>query len=550
MSQLRIIPLGGMGNVTKNMFAYEYGDEILLVDCGIGFPESSMLGVDVLIPDVSYVQKRIEQGARIVGMCITHAHDDHIGALPYVIPELPDFPIYASELTAAFAMARLKDGGTEKEVFVAPYRRIITIGSFGVEFIHLTHSVPHTTHLAIDTPEGLIYHGSDFKLDLTPVDGKLPDFGAIAAVGERGVLCALIDCLRVERAGWSPSEHILKETFERELSECEGKFVVTLMSSNLHRIQLLADALVKTGRKLAFVGRSIEQNVEIAQRLGVLTIPKQMIIHKKKMDEYREDQLCVVVAGSQGQPGSSLVRAIYGEHHTLSIGPKDKVIFATEPIPGNEQNVYEAIDELSRNRINIAYSDIASGLHVSGHASSTEQLLMISLLKPKYLLPIGGSDRHRVEFVKAVKPMRYSDHDVLLPKEGEVVQFEYGTHKKGETIHLKSLMVDGLGVGDVGAVVLSDRKRMAEEGMVVVIIPENAGMYDLASLHIVSRGFVFMRQADKIIDAIKQETAKVISENIDVEEAELKRAIEKKVAKRMGEMIGRTPLVLPVFMSV
>lgn len=538
-----------MGNVTKNMFAYEYGDEILLVDCGIGFPESSMLGVDVLIPDISYVQKRIEQGAHIVGMCITHGHDDHIGALPYVIPELPDFPIYASELTAAFAMSRLKDGGTEKEVFVAPYRRIISIGSFGVEFIHLTHSVPHTTHLAIDTPEGLVYHGSDFKLDLTPVDGKMPDFGAIAAVGERGVLCALIDCLRVERSGWSPSEHVLKETFERELSECEGKFVVTLMSSNLHRIQLLADALAVTGRKLVFVGRSVEQNVEIAQRIGVLTIPKNMIVHKKKMDEYRDNQLCVVVAGSQGQPGSSLVRAIYGEHHSLSIGTKDKVIFATEPIPGNEQNVFEAIDELSRNRIDIAYSDIAPGLHVSGHASSTEQLLMISLLKPKYLLPIGGSDRHRVEFAKVVSPMGYQNKDVLLPKEGEVIAFDRGEYRRAETIALKSMMVDGLGVGDVGAVVLSDRKRMAEEGMVVVIIPKASGEYDASNIQIVSRGFVFMRQADEIVQAIKEETAKVLSENAELDEGELKHLIEKKISKRMGEMIGRTPLVIPVFRS-
>ncbi len=538
-----------MGNVTKNMFAYEYGDEILLVDCGIGFPESSMLGVDVLIPDISYVQKRIEQGAHIVGMCITHGHDDHIGALPYVIPELPDFPIYASELTAAFAMSRLKDGGTEKEVFVAPYRRIISIGSFGVEFIHLTHSVPHTTHLAIDTPEGLIYHGSDFKLDLTPVDGKLPDFGAIAAVGERGVLCALIDCLRVERSGWSPSEHVLKETFERELSECEGKFVVTLMSSNLHRIQLLADALAPTGRKLVFVGRSVEQNVEIAQRIGVLTIPKNMIVHKKKMDEYRDSQLCVVVAGSQGQPGSSLVRAIYGEHHSLSIGAKDKVIFATEPIPGNEQNVFEAIDELSRNCIDIAYSDIAPGLHVSGHASSTEQLLMISLLKPKYLLPIGGSDRHRVEFAKVVSPMGYQNKDVLLPKEGEIIAFDRGEYRRAETIALKSMMVDGLGVGDVGAVVLSDRKRMAEEGMVVVIIPKASGAYDASNIQIVSRGFVFMRQADEIVQAIKEETAKVLSENAELDEGELKHLIEKKISKRMGEMIGRTPLVIPVFRS-
>lgn len=548
MSNLRIIPLGGMGNVTKNMFAYEYEDEILLVDCGIGFPESSMLGVDVLIPDVSYIKKRVESGARIVGMCISHAHDDHIAALPYVIPQLPDFPIYASELAAAFAMARMEDGGVQKEVFVAPYRKPVSIGSFRVEFIHLTHSIPHTTHLAIDTPEGVVYHGSDFKLDLTPVDGKMPDFGAIAAVGERGVLCALIDCLRVERSGWSPSENVLKDTFVRELMNCQGKFIVTLMSSNLHRVQLLADALAESGRKMVFIGRSIEKNVEIAQGIGVLSIPKHMVVSKKKMDEYRDDELCVVVAGSQGQPGSSLVRAVFGEHHQLSIGPKDKVVFATEPIPGNEQNVYEAIDELSRNRIDISYSDIASGLHVSGHASSTEQMLLISMLKPKYLFPIGGSDRHRVQFAKVVGSMGYEKRDVLLPVEGEVVAFDHGDVKKAEKLVLKSLMVDGLGVGDVGTVVLSDRKQMAEEGMIVVIIPETAGEYDAGNLKIVSRGFVFMRQADEVIQAIKEETALVLSEGGD--EQEIKRKIEKRVVKRMEEVIGRKPLVLPVFMSL
>jgi ribonuclease J len=266
------------------------------------------------------------------------------------------------------------------------------------------------------------------------------------------------------------------------------------------------------------------------------------------MDEYRDDELCVVVAGSQGQPGSSLVRAVFGEHHQLSIGPKDKVVFATEPIPGNEQNVYEAIDELSRNRIDISYSDIASGLHVSGHASSTEQMLLIAMLKPKYLFPIGGSDRHRVQFAKAVMPMGYKKSDVLLPVEGEVVAFDHDEVKKAETLVLKSLMVDGLGVGDVGTVVLSDRKQMAEEGMIVVIIPETAGEYDAGNLKIVSRGFVFMRQADEVIQAIKEETALVLKEGGD--EQEIKRKIEKRVVKRMEEVIGRKPLVLPVFMSL
>ncbi len=548
MSSLRIIPLGGMGNVTKNCFAYEYGDEILLVDGGIGFPESSMLGIDVLIPDISYVQKRVEQGARVVGMCLSHAHDDHIAALPYLIPELPDFPIYGSPLTSAFAMARMADGGVEKEVFVAPYKKQIQLGSFFVEFVHLTHSVPHTTHLVIDTPEGIVYHGSDFKLDLSPVDGNLPDFASIALAGERGVLCALVDCLRVERSGWSPSEHILQETFERELADCEGKYIVTLMSSNIHRIQLLCDVMQKVGRKVVCIGRSVEQNVQTAQEIGVLHVEKDLLVHKKHMDEYRDAQLCIIVAGSQGQPGSSLVRAVYGEHNQLSIGPKDKVVFATEPIPGNEQNVYEAIDELSRNGIDVSYSDIDAGLHVSGHASSTEQKLLVSLLHPKYVFPIGGSDRHRVEFSKMVAPMGYDERAVLLPKDGEVVAFENGKQARAETLLLRSLMVDGLGVGDVGSMVLADRRKMAEEGMVVILIPKTKEGFRLDQIRVVSRGFVFVRDSEEIIAAIQDEVASVLSRDQKADEGELRKAIEKKVIKKMDEVIGRTPLVLPVFL--
>ncbi|HSW90115.1 MAG TPA: ribonuclease J [Patescibacteria group bacterium] len=540
MSSLRIIPLGGMGNVTKNMFCYEYGDEMLLVDCGIGFPESSMLGVDVLIPDVTYVRNRLSEGAHIVGMCLTHGHDDHIAALPYIVPQLPDFEIYGSPLTAAFATARMEDAGITKEVHVMPYREQLHLGSFQIEFVHLTHSVPHTTHLLIDTPEGLVYHGSDFKFDLTPADGRWPDFGAIANAGERGVLCLLSDCLRVERTGWSPSESVLKDSFEREIVDCKGKFIVTLMSSNVDRIGILAKVAMEHDRKLVFVGRSVEQNVEIAQQLGVLKIPKSEIVYKKKMDQYGDDKLCVVVAGSQGQPGSSLVRAVFGEHPMLSVGPRDKVVFATDAIPGNETNVSQAIDELSRNGIDVAYSDISPGLHVSGHAAAQEQQLLIAMTNPKYLFPIGGDDRHRVEYRKMAERMGYRAGDVLLPKDGEVVEFENERAAKGETLALKSLMVDGLGVGDVGSAVLHDRKTMAEEGMVVIIISKD-------DIEVVSRGFVFMRTAKEIISAIKEETKAVVEQGGD--EGEMRRSIEKKLTKRLDEMIGRTPLILPVFMK-
>lgn len=548
MNKLRIIPLGGMGNVTKNCFVYEYGDELLIVDCGIGFPESSMLGVDVLIPDVTYIKDRLSQGAHIVGMCLSHGHDDHIASLPYIVPQLPDFPIYASPLTAAFAQSRMAEFEINKEVNVVEGDQPVRLGSFTIDFVKLTHSVPHTRHLAIGTPEGIVYHGSDFKFDLSPVDGVMPDFNKIARYGDQGVLCLLSDCLRVERSNWSASEAILGGTFEREIADCQGKFIITLMSSNLHRIALAAKTAIEHGRKLVFIGRSIEQNVEIAGMLHVLDIPKQYVVHKKHMDEYKDSQLCVIVAGSQGQPGSSLVRAVYGEHPLLQVGAKDKVVFATEPIPGNEANVYDAIDELSRNRIDVAYSDIDTDLHVSGHAGATEQQLLIAMLKPKYLLPIGGTDRHRVVYSNLATKMGYQERDVLLPKTGEVIEFFQGKVGLGETLVLKTMMVDGLGVGDVGSVVLSDRRTMSQEGMIVVIIPEKAGELDAGNIKVVSRGFVFMKQADEIIKTIKEETAAIVAEG--GEEVELKKQIERRLTKRMDALMGRTPLILPVFMSV
>lgn len=550
---LRIVPIGGMGNVTRNMFVYEYGNEMLLVDCGIGFPEKYMLGVDILIPDVSYVQKRVSEGAKIVGLCLTHGHDDHIAALPYIVPELPgDFPIYGSPLTAAFAKARMLDAGIEKDVLVYEERIPTHFGTaFSVDPVQVTHSVPDTRHLAIRTPEGVVYHGSDFKFDMTPIDGVRPDFQKMGMLGSKGVLCALVDCLRIERGGWSASEATVFDTLEAKARDCEGKLIVTLMSSNIHRIQQVVDVAVEHNRKIVFVGRSIEQNTQIAQELGMLQIPKGAWLHKRRVEEVADKELCVIIAGSQGQPGSSLVRAVFGEHPFIRISTKDRVIFSADPIPGNENNVYDAIDELSRNGIDVAYSDVDDHLHVTGHAGKLEQQMLISLLRPQYLLPIGGTDRHRVQFARSSYAMGYPNNRLALPVSGQVVEFSGGKMKLGETIPLRDLMVDGLGVGDVGTVVLSDRKNMAEEGMVTVIIPERSGRLDLENIYVASRGFVFMKKAEGLVEAIKEETANVLrQETAETNDAELKRKIEKRLTKLFEKMIGRTPLVIPVFFSV
>lgn len=558
MSALRIIPLGGMGNVTQNMYVYEYEDEMMLFDCGIGFPTQHMPGVDVMIPDITYLKDKIQQGKKIVGMILTHGHDDHIGATPYLLPELPEFPIYASPLTAGFAQNRMKDSTVQRDITVFTDGKAFEVGQyFTVEGFPMTHSVPDTRHFAIRTPEGLIYHGVDFKIDLQPVDHVLPDFDTISRLGKEGVMCMLMDCLRVEREGWSKSESAVYPALEEAMVEVEGKIIITLMSSHIHRIQQVINIAAKLGRRVAFVGRSVEQNVDVARGLNKIFIPDDMVVDKRDMKNYRDEQLCIVIAGSQGQEGSSLVRAIFGEHPALQIKDKDRVIFSSDAIPGNEIPYYDAIDELARNGVRVLYPDVSPDLHQSGHGGAMEQQLLIALVKPKYLFPMGGQDRHREKFFElAAEKMGYTASDVLIPGHGDIIEFEDGRPRLGEHLNLQPRFVDGLGVGDVGRSVLSDREALGREGMIVLVIPKANGRYDLDVITVVSRGFVFMKEAQEVVDFIKQNTKTIIEEVLnsdkvkseDVED-ELKRAVERKLGRKLYKIIRREPMILPVIIE-
>lgn len=552
MSKLRIIPLGGMGGVTKNMFVYEYDDEMLIVDCGIGFPEAAMPGVDLLIPDVSYLHEQLEAGKTIVGMFLTHGHDDHIAALGYILPDLPEFPIYASPLTAAFARQRMSDHKVERSVIEVRPRETIVLGQFSVESISMTHSVPDTRHLIIKCPEGTVYHGSDFKLDTNPVDGVLPDYDRITDLSQEGILCMMVDCLRIENDQMTPSESVATPALQQEMENVQGKIIVTLMSSHIHRIQQVVDIATQQGRKIVFIGRSVEQNVEEALQLNKLKLERSQILDKRKIEEYSDDKLCLIVAGSQGQEGSSLMRAIYGEHQILRISPEDKVIFSADAIPGNELNFYSAIDELSKNRIDVVYPEIVKNLHVSGHASAVEQRQLIEMAKPDYLFPIGGAYRHRKLFTDMCVDIGYKQAQILLPDDGQVVEFANGASNFGETLYLKELLVDGKGIGDVGTTVLSDRRALSQDGMVVIVVPKVGNRYDLGSVDVVSRGFIYMRDNEEFITEIKQMAAEVLSELVSQgeKEFEMKRRVEKKLTRKFDKLIGRTPLILTVFVTV
>ncbi len=552
MSELRLIPLGGMGNVTQNMYVYEYQDELLLVDCGIGFPDVYMPGVDALIPDITYVLKQLEQGKRIVGMVLSHGHDDHIGALPYLLPSLPDFPIYGSPLTAGFAEQRISDKGIKKTVTVLRDRVPVKIGSFFTAMtIAMTHSVPDTKHVVIDTPEGMIYHGSDFKLDQHPVDGVLPDYDAVEQLRNQHVLLMLIDCLRSERGEWGKSESTVGPVLESLMAETKGKCVVTLMSSHIHRIQQIITSAQKLKRKVVLVGRSVEQNVRVAVELGKLKVERDQLVDKKYIGDYPDNKLCVIIAGSQGQEGSSMVRAVYGEHREIQLTDQDTVVFSADVIPGNEVPYFRAIDELSRNGLTVIYPDINSGVHQSGHASAPEQQKLLNALRPKYVMPIGGADRHRARFAQVVAaPLNYTEEAVLIPKHGEVVTFSGGLAHTAETLTLNPSVVDGLGIGDVGPVVLSDRLSLSQAGMVVIVIPKTADGLDLRRIEVISRGFVFMKQADEVVQFIKDQVIAIAEKEAGQKDEDLKRVIERRLARKLYKVIKREPLIIVSLLSV
>jgi len=551
--KLLIIPLGGMGNVTQNMFVYQYEKEMLIVDCGIGFPDQYTPGADIIIPDINYLLSQIDQGVKIVGMILSHGHDDHIAALPYLLPELPDFPIYASDLTAGFAEQRIKDAKIKKKIKVVQDKSPVKVGQhFEFELFHITHSVPETKHIFIKTPEGMLYHGTDFKLDKHPVDKKMSDLPAIAAKSQQdNVELMLMDCLRVENSEWGESESAVGPAIEKHIKGVKGKFIVTLMSSHLHRIQQVVDIAVKHDRKIAFIGRSVEQNVKVALNLGKLDIPTGVKINKKKLDQYPDHELVVVIAGSQGQEGSSMVRAVFGEHRSISINQQDKVIISADAIPGNEIPYYRAVDELAKNQIEVIYPSIDPGVHHSGHASAPEQEELLDTVKPKFVMPMGGADRHRELFRKRVAhKLGYSDHQVLLPETGQIISLENGDWKVEREINLAPRIVDGKGIGDVGPIVLADRRALSEAGIVVVVIPRYRNKFDLENIEVISRGFVFMKQADEVVAYIEDATAEIVAQNQDkMNDYRLKNELRKQLERKLYKVIEREPVVLPVILD-
>jgi ribonuclease J len=545
--KLRIVPFGA-GDVTKNMFLYETDREILIVDCGIGFPQEEMFGIDLIIPDITYLQKRLQEGKKIVGLILTHGHDDHIGALPYILPQLSglNVQVYASPLTKKFIETQLEDFKLQYKINAIDADQALRLGSFEITFVRMTHSVPDALHLIIKTPVGIIYHGSDFKFDWTPLDGVLPEAGKIAAAGNAGVLCLLSDCLNAEERGYSESEKDLVATFETEMAKAKGKFIFTTQSSNILRIKLLMQLALKNNRKIGIVGRSIDENLEDARELGLLNdLPAGIYVREEKIGKFNPQNLCLIVAGSQGQVSSALSRIASGEHQ-IKIEEGDTVIISGDPIPGNERPISFLIDSLTRRGAKVLHSRINDQLHVTGHAKQEEMKFLIGLTRPKFLLPIGGTFAHMVAYKQLAEDMGYAKNQIFLPEEQEFLETDgRTTWIPKEKIQSRNILVDGLGVGDVGNVVLRDRKTLATEGMLIAIVSATGEKLTAGDVEIVSRGFIYMKENQEFVEVIKNEIVATVSKIENLRDMNyLQRKIISHLEKFIYRETKRRPLIL------
>ncbi len=552
---LRIIPLGGV-SVTKNMYVYEYRrdpktiSDILIVDCGIGFPDEAMYGIDLVIPDISYLRDKIDKIRAIV---LTHGHEDHIGALPYILPELK-VPVYGSRLTAALAEVKLRDFGLHTHVNTVATSDVLRYGPFSVEFVHVTHSIPDACNLIIRTPVGIFYHGSDFKFDWTPIDGQQTDVGKIAKVSSEGILCLLSDCVRVESPGYTLSEQVIEETLEKEIRNCKGKFIFTTQSSNISRIQQAVNVAIRNNRKVAFLGRSIVENVEVTRKLKYLNFPDMFVVADKELKRYKANELALIVTGSQAQPNAALSRIAEGVHKFVNVSQGDVVVFSADPIPGYENAVHTLIDVLTAAGAKVSYSEIIDELHVSGHGAANDLSLMIGLTRPKYILPIGGTFRQMKHYSEMAQKMGYKENQVILPADGSVIEFDDKQNKRiVQRIDLKNIMVDGLGVGDIGNVVLRDRQTMANEGIVIVVVPVDQSTGKVAAEpDIISRGFVYMKGSGKLIDEAK----KVVVNSLRLKQDRIidwqfvRKQIEGNLEEFLYRETHRRPLILSVVIRV
>ncbi|MBI2195725.1 MAG: ribonuclease J [Candidatus Levybacteria bacterium] len=550
MDQVSFIPIGGIGDVTRNMYLYEYRSQILIVDCGLGFADEAMLGVDLLLPDVSYLTSTKK---RIVGMVLTHGHEDHIGALPFILPQLPKIPVYASPLTAAFANEKLAEFGVVTKVNTVPFENnTVSMGPFTCSFIRVTHSVPDTSHIFIKTPAGNFYHGSDYKFDNTPNDGKISDYEKIKSYSYSGVLSLMSDCLGAERKGRTKSESTLLPTLEEEMQRCKGKFIVTTYSSNIARLNQIVAVSQSHGRKICFVGRSLIKTKEVAARLGYLQIKQGVEIEINDLKKYSDNRITLVIAGSQGQENSGMARVANGEHREIKLKNTDTVIFSSDPIPGNELLVYELIDTIAKKGCRVLYSAFKENIHVSGHASQEEMLELISMVRPKHMVPIGGNFRHMAAYANLLESNGFRKHNVFLIEDGQEIIFSQNGAKLGRKIPVKNVYVDEISGGEIEQFVIRDRQKISQEGIVVVM-----SEIDVETGQIVNKPTIIIRglptkDSPLINERVSKELKKALSKNRGriTNVTHIRTVISEICDTAIFRATRRRPLILPVVIEV
>lgn len=541
---LRIIPLGGLGEVGKNMTAFEYGKNIILIDCGIMFPENDMLGIDFIIPDWTYLRDKRDI---IRGIIITHGHEDHTGGLPYFLKEFPEVPVFATKLTRGLIEVKLKSHKILDDVRLNTIEAggHLDLGPFGLEFFRVAHSIPDGVGVGITTPAGLVVHTGDFKFDHTPVDGKPTDFAKLAEFGGRGVLALMSDSTNADQPGTTPSERVIDAAFAQVFREAKGRIIVGTFASLISRIQQVANAAVKYNRKLALAGTSMVENVKMAQRLGYLVFPDDLIVRLEDTKKMSPDRVVIMTTGTQGEPSSVLARMSVGEHSQLQVERGDTIIMSSHPIPGNEEMVHRTINRLFQRGANVLYDPIAQ-VHVSGHASQEEQKLMLNLVKPDYFMPVHGELRHLRAHEHLAQQVGVLPQNIFVLENGYSLEFSEGEARVGERVPGGYVYIDGSGVGDVGPAVLRDREILSRDGFVVVAMhrdPDRGLVLDRPD--IVTRGFVYTQEAQDLINGAADVVLKVC-ENTTLEDKALKDKVQESLGSYLYKETKRRPMIIPV----
>lgn len=550
--KLKVIPLGGLQEIGKNLTVFEYRNEIIIVDCGVAFPDDDMLGVDLVIPDITYLEKNAK---KIKGMVITHGHEDHIGAIPYFLKKI-NVPVYATKLTMGLIEAKLEEHNILKssELHIAKPKDIVKLGKyFNVEFIKTTHSIADAVAFAIHTPVGTVVHTGDFKIDYTPIDGEVMDFARFAELGKEGVLLLMSDSTNVERPGYTMSERSVGLEFDKIFMNSNKRIIVATFASNIHRMQQIINSAVKFGRKVAAIGRSVLRVIDVAQELGYITAPEGSIIDIDKIGLYNPEQLVIITTGSQGESMSALARMSTGEHKKVTITPEDLVIFSSSPIPGNEKSVGKLIDELQKLGAEVIYNQLAD-VHVSGHACEEELKMMLTLTNPKFFMPVHGEYRFLRRHGHIAELLGMSDKNIFIMANGKTLEVDANSARIGQQVQSGIVLVDGLGVGDVGNIVIRDRQMLSENGMILVVFSLDSKTGKLVGgPDIITRGFVYVRESEDLMEEIrafsKEQILKLEKEGVK-EWSTIKGKVRDSLCDFVYKRTRRNPMILPIITEV